>query len=479
MWGCPTPFLSRQLQDLRTAIEELADGLEVLDRSNLLGALVGSLDLRTLPVHRWYYYKEGFSPHLPRLLLDELGAGASRVVLDPFAGVGTTLLALQTHPGVSAVLGAEHSPFAHFVAMTKLGSLGLDPRVLRHHADRLVQYRTDFRHVSVPSLSSFANEKIFDRRSLYDLLGAKDAITSDPILNERERAFFLLGLAAIVEDVSGAMKDGRALRIRNGRRRRPNALTPTAGASAGTDVRTLLRNQWLAMAEDFASWTAGCDGHRPKTTVARGDARNLLNLAGHDGRPLLDKSSVGLALFSPPYLNCVDYTEVYKLELWLLGLVESHEEFRTLRQGTLRSHPSITFPDRRRTFDGRALVFDIVDSLSEFLEAHLSRPPVGRMVAHYFDDMYEVFVQLARVVEPGGRIACVVANSTFSRRADHQASQMEVWRVPILTDLLLARLAELAGFDEIQLWTARQLRPRNITDGTARESIVVARKPQQ
>jgi hypothetical protein len=54
--------------------------------------------------------------------------------------------------------------------------------------------------------------------------------------------------------------------------------------------------------------------------------------------------------------------------------------------------------------------------------------------------------------------------------------QTESWRVPLLTDVLLARLAELAGFTRVELWNARTLRPRNVRSGTAREALVVAFK---
>jgi hypothetical protein len=40
-----------------------------------------------------------------------------------------------------------------------------------------------------------------------------------------------------------------------------------------------------------------------------------------------------------------------QLELWFLGLVPDEGTFRSLREGTLRSHPSITFPDRPITAD--------------------------------------------------------------------------------------------------------------------------------
>src|SRR4051794_37267217 len=40
--------------------------------------------------HRWFPYKEGFSPSFVRAFLDRLRGGGR--VLDPFSGVGTTAL---------------------------------------------------------------------------------------------------------------------------------------------------------------------------------------------------------------------------------------------------------------------------------------------------------------------------------------------------------------------------------------------------
>jgi hypothetical protein len=300
---------------------------------------------------------------------------------------------------------------------------------------------------------------------------------SDTKLSADERSFFLLGLAAILEDMSGVMKDGRALRVRNGRRRRPNALSPARGAVNGSDVRSTLLNQWLAMIEDCAAVTLA-PGQYAGVELHRGDARELGKVA-RGASTLLKQRDVGLAVFSPPYLNCVDYTEVYKLELWVLGMVETQKDFRSLREGTLRSHPSIAFPERPSPFEGNAAVFDVIASMSEFLEERLTRAPVGRMVGHYFQDMYEVFSQLEKVLAPGGSIACVVANSTFSRRTRTEEARQEDWRMPILTDLLLARLAEAAGLKDVELWSARDLRPRNVKGGAARESIVVARSARR
>ena len=47
---------------------------------------------KQLPVYNWFYYKEGFSRDLVFSLIEQFGLGTDSVVLDPFAGSGTTLL---------------------------------------------------------------------------------------------------------------------------------------------------------------------------------------------------------------------------------------------------------------------------------------------------------------------------------------------------------------------------------------------------
>ena len=51
-----------------------------------------AVDTINLPRHRWYYYKEGFSPELVNKAIDELRLSAEHLVVDPFNGSGTVTL---------------------------------------------------------------------------------------------------------------------------------------------------------------------------------------------------------------------------------------------------------------------------------------------------------------------------------------------------------------------------------------------------
>jgi hypothetical protein len=99
------------------------------------------------------------------------------------------------------------------------------------------------------------------------------------------------------------------------------------------------------------------------------------------------------------------------------------------------------------------------------------------VVRQYFEDMFEVWREQLRILDSGATAVCVVANSTFSRRdVDSRGVRRERWRLPILTDVVLAHLALKAGFKSAEIWRARELRPRNVRSGRARESLVIARK---
>lgn len=462
------------LDDLYKGLSALSNGLTFVDRRADLGSLVGAGELRNFPIHRWYYYKEGFSPRLPTLIATELGTGCSQTVADPFAGVATSALALRSHPCVRRIIGVEYSPFACFAGRTKLAGISLDRDRILDHLSRLSEFQVDdLPEPIVPSLSAFSNSAIFDPVTLRLLLLTRDSLLDDALLSEAERNFFLLGVAAVIEDLSGAMKDGRALRILRGRNRRRQGLKPSSGALDGTDVRTVVMNQWLGMVDDLS------DEGPPQVEMfhLQGDARALGRLSDTDGRQLFSAESVGLFLYSPPYLNCIDYSEIYKLELWLLGLVASQQSFRMLREGTLRSHPSIEFPLREFETDRTAYVFEVIDAITNFLTENASRSSLGRVHGHYFADMHEVLLEQFRTLEPAGTIACIVANSTFARRSKIEGQRSELWRMPIPTDVILARIAEAIGFRDIQIWVTRDLRAKNVSGALARESVLVAKKP--
>ena len=73
---------------------------------------------RSAPVHRWVPWIAGFSKHFIEDAISTYASGDRQTVLDPFAGVGTTLVEADL-AGHEAV-GFEINPYAAFAARLKL-----------------------------------------------------------------------------------------------------------------------------------------------------------------------------------------------------------------------------------------------------------------------------------------------------------------------------------------------------------------------
>lgn len=412
---------------------------------------------RAMPVHGWYNFKEGFSANLLSWLckaipceLDEL-----EYILDPFCGVGTSLLSAQLGYRGNETLhayGVEHNPFIRFVAQAKLSWPEYRPNKIKKHIHKLLTHRLVERRAKyqVPGLSTIRNPKVFNPSVVQELLAFRDRIRTE-LRGEPEEDFFLLGWAAIIERVSGVRKDGRALRFKE-----------------KNDIPTVveaLRDQWESMLNELYELSQeGIGPQNVECKVLAGDGRTLLARE-------LENKRFDLILYSPPYLNNIDYSEVYKLELWLSGRINTQEEFRALRLGSFRSHPSVRFPET-----------NLVDSLPEdswprrLREALLEALPDNkdrtwrvRLIRGYMDDMYQALSAQLRFARPNAPVVCVVGNSLHGRR-NHP--------VPIATDLLISALAQAAGFEIEWLQVARQLRRRDHSNKLLRESIILMRRPR-
>ena len=463
---------------LQKQSKELAQEVELVDLRDEFGPLVGSVELRDEPVHRWLSYKEGFSPRLLGRVIDRLELVEGLHVVDAFGGVATTALSGLVHPKVGEVRSVEYSPFACFAGQTKLHWPDLDPGRLRKLLKQALAYDSR-RAVEVPDLAAFNNEEIFPSDRIRELIRARDHLYDLTGCDDPERDFFLLGLASVVEDLSGAIKDGRALRIKRTRKRRSSSLADAKPevSVAGTVPRALA-GQWSGMLADLDSLAlAGKQTADKQAFHLRGDARHLDRVTLYGEEPAFPDGWADLGLFSPPYLNCIDYTEVYKMELWMLKYITNQHEFRETRLGTLRSHPSIRFSESKHFDDIKGDAIELIEGISDWVSSGGGRQEVGPVTKQYFEDMLQVWREQYRVLRDGAYAVCVVANSTFSRRKqDEQRARKEEWRIPLLTDVLLAHLALVAGFKSVQIWEARELRPRNVQAGRARESLVVARK---
>jgi site-specific DNA-methyltransferase (adenine-specific) len=121
--------------------------------------------------------------------------------------------------------------------------------------------------------------------------------------------------------------------------------------------------------------------------------------------------------------------------MWFLDHVRSYDEWRKIKESSLRSHVSLRIGSQ-----------DQGDDLLERALKLIDTPARGEteMLRAYFSDMALALSEQRRVARPGAWIVIVVGNSSYRC-------------VPVATDLILARLAESQGLKVKEIRVGRRL----------------------
>jgi hypothetical protein len=410
------------------------------------------------PVHRWFTFKEAFGADI----FDFLSISSPRlrdrdaIFMDPFCGSGTTILSGDLQQGWACRrIGVETNPFIAFVADTKANWREYDAAIVERYTQEFLAQRLqiDIPESRWPNLSTFKNPEMFDGRRVSALV---DAVRRSRKLAKPYDALFLLGIASITEKLSLYRKTGRALRKLTG----PDSIE----TRLNKEVEAELLGAMTSFVTDLRQVAQFHDRGSTQFSIIQAGGCSLDNPRIIDIEP----GSVSLMVYSPPYLNHIDYTEVYKVETWLLGFIDSIDAMRTQRLTTVRSHSSIKFSESspELSTDAEAalrLINTIVTSNDDAWHSMFPRTAYG-----YFSDMQQSLRRQFELLEPGGQIRLVIGNSAHGAKGK---------RIAIATDLFLADIAKKIGFEVYKIQIARMLARKDHLNDYLRESVIWLRKP--
>ncbi len=360
------------------------------------------------PIHRWFYYKEGYSPEIVDYALDH--EKIKGILLDPFCGAGTSLLVAKEN-GLAG-MGIDVSELAVFVSGVKFANY--EKKNIEEAKEFMKDLFRERRQTKLKwDFELFSPKAAFPRRNLNDILYIREMIEESGY-SEKTTNLLLLALISILPQSSIVLKDGGVLKINKRKRAMP--------------AKDAFKRKVKQMISDIEK---GVKGKVPD--VQLGDARVL---------PYEDESC-DIIVTSPPYLNNIDYSKVYGLELSLLAL--DKEITKKMRGRSLRSFlqkdakPSYIPPE---------------------VEEIGSRIPV---VGAYFADMENAISEMKRVLKKGSAAYVVVSNSV-------------IFKEHILVDEILAAIGERLDVEsEIVVGSYRiaDVKPQKVN---TRESIVILRK---
>lgn len=427
---------------------------EIKDYSSIYDSIMQFNKNKTVSIHQWYPFVEGYSKEFIESILNELDY-LPKSVLEPFSGSGTTALELQ-FKNISCT-SFEVSPFMHLLSSVKLyNNYNLDTfnTFFFNLKDTLTNLPRRVRNIRNIEKVPFGRTVVksnslkkwnFNDESLDGILDIKYAISL--IDDDAYKDLFRIALASILLEVSNLFRNGKCLSYKKDWQVRKILNRKDVHNLFLLKIESVIKKD-IEILEESSKETK-VDNYEQ---LHYGDVRmNILEVTDN---------SVDLIITSPPYLNSRDYTDIYMLELKVLDLVTNYDELNQLRKNTLRSHVQVKYGELRE--------LDI-PTLKEYFnklskkEIALWNTDLLNMIKGYFLDMDHLFEQFKRVMQPEKFIYFNVANSAY-------------FGEEVKVDIIISEIAINHGFELVEIRKARNLKSssqqsENIK--SLRESVIV------
>jgi len=399
---------------------------------------------RELPLHRWVPWIAGFSAQFVDDALAKYISPRRKSrawVLDPFAGVGTTLVQGYLH-GLN-VVGFEINPYAALASRMKLEGARISIREFERHIsayERFMQGRCpDYGECkweprSRPPEGFQGRTQLFSPKVELRVLTTLDFIKK--IEESRIADLFRLALGSVMVSVSNYSYEPSL--TRRAAVDKPDIPDAPVAEVLSSKLRLMLEDiEWLQRQMRGI-------GHLPGRTVVSGSffaARESLRRSAF----------VDLVITSPPYLNNYHYPRNTRPQLHWLGFASGagykgareDESFGKFWQ-TVRGLPPVSlsfrFPDLER-------VIETIRGLNAE-KGPYGGPGWANYAATYFNDTYRFCQALSTMLRPKAVTVIVLGNSVIQG-------------VEVRTDCYFGKIAELCGLTYEDSILIRQKRTGN------------------
>jgi Predicted DNA modification methylase len=380
---------------------------------------------KNLPLHRWVPWVAGFSANFVEDAINHYlpQKHSEAWVLDPFAGVGTTLA--EAYVGGLNVVGFEINPYAALATKIKLHAMKIPVRDLNRQIAAFEQFmeKSESRslkrepHTQAPTGFS-GRTQLFSPKVERKVLYALDFINL--IEAGIIRDIFRLGLGSVMVSFSNYSYEPSL--TRRAAVAKPNIEDANVGLSVSAKLHLML--------EDIG-WVQGhmkAAGYRPKAKVFSKTIFSALEC-------LEQRNFVDLLVTSPPYLNNYHYPRNTRPQLHWLGFTSG-----TGYNGARENESFGKFWQTVRDSQPIPLAFDMPE-LSEIIGAIRCRntekgqyggPGWANYVATYFNDSHRFCQLLCQLLKPKAVSIIVLGNSIIQG-------------VEVKTDHFFGKIGELAG----------------------------------
>ena len=395
--------------------EQMALGLEYGANGKAELRDAAAADNKALPIHRWVPWIAGFSGTFARDAIEAYLPTRGRrqhLVLDPFAGVGTTLveaLKLGCHAS-----GFEVNKFAALAAQAKVNCIDVEPGPLRRDVEVLRDSVARFEERIDRAWAEGRPTAIGDTLETLQLAAPPHFRSRIPLFSPPVEAKFLYALRQAEEaeephrTLLRVALGATMISVSNYSYEPSLSTRPGAGKPLieNASVASAVLQKLAAIADDI-EWA------RSNYGSLWAKQRRDVTLASYLDSGVRPKS-VSLLLTSPPYMNNYHYVRNTRPQLYWLGLVDGPDELRAYEEQsfgkfwqTVRQSATVELDFELPPL---AALVGTLRGLSVERGAY-GGPGWANYVATYFNDMWRFLQLVKQQLRPGGRAIIVVGNS--------------------------------------------------------------------
>jgi DNA modification methylase len=403
---------------------DLFDNISKINRKEQVSTTF--IDNMKQPVHRWFRYSAGFSAEWVKNIIRQY-AKENSIIIDPFAGSGTTLVAANE-------LFLPSVGFEKHYFIRRIANIKLNYTINTFHAENLfkevINARLDdnFYFEDQPELL----RRCYSPEILRKLIAMRDRYL-DILDNSVESEIIWLAITAILRSTSSAGTAQWQYVLPN--KTKKNVIEPQ-----------------IAIFKKFYEILNDIQLFNEKKISAYAKVLN------QDAREVIQQydNNFDILITSPPYPNNYDYADSTRLEMIFWNEIKGWSDLQVkIRNGLVRScsqHSAAEKLDLTDILADRLLqpIHDDISKVCKELEIvrleHGGKKTYHTMIAAYYLDLARVFVNLRQLMKEDSILCFVIGDSA-------------PYGIYAPADIWLGKLAIAAGFKS---WTFEKTRDRNI-----------------
>lgn len=417
---------------------------------------------KILPVHRWVPWIAGFSSDFVSSAIQQY-LKVEGTILDPFAGVGTTLVeaVLRGHNAI----GFEINPYAALVSRVKANAFLIDHSSVKKEAKAFFRFYSEnlkdtYIPRSKPPVGFNTRGEFYSPKVLRKVLIVQDFL--DEIADRKIRDIFQLAFGATMVRYSNySYEPSLGRRASSGK---PDILDFEVGETIFLKLQE--------MAQDIGWFKEVINKNVPSV--------NVLNTSFFDYQKHVEPGSIDLLITSPPYLNNYHYIRNTRPQLYWLGFVQKPRDTKPLEHDNFGAYWQTVREAKKIDLNFEISNCDINERLSSLRNLNSDKGIYGgngwaNYAATYFNDCYKLSQGIMHSIKHNATALVVIGNSILQG-------------VMIPTDYYFAKIAEIVGLELVGIHKPRKTRVGNSivnsdvrigkkTKATLYEAVVEIRKP--